>query len=172
MLRDQAMIRMIPLSRRDWRTVALVVLTATALGAVASSPRSSAEAPGQPMAATHLGSTGACGRASGSLNHPGGERVAVLVRIVTSSSAMVGWTETVASNCACMALRVKLPLVTVAAELEAVTSAASASNCRPSTLNRFTARCPAMRGEVKFPVTTPVKSAWPPSRSPRIEVRT
>jgi phospholipase C len=68
MLGDQAMIRMIPLSRRDWCTVALVVLTVVTLGMLASSPRSSAEGPDRRMSATLPGSAGACGRASGS--HP------------------------------------------------------------------------------------------------------
>ena len=62
-----AMIRVIPFSRRDWCTVALVVLDGRDAGH-AGRPRSRAEDPDQRMSATRIASAGACGRASGS--HP------------------------------------------------------------------------------------------------------
>ena len=60
------MIRVIPFSRRNWCTIALVVVTIATLGMLASGSR--AEGPDQRMSATRLASAGACGRASGS--HP------------------------------------------------------------------------------------------------------
>ncbi len=59
------MIRVNPLSRRHWCTIALVVVTVATLAMLASSPGSSAEGPGRRTAVTRVGTAGACGRDAG-----------------------------------------------------------------------------------------------------------